>query len=99
YQSLSQFHCKSCQMSGFYINQSCTNKHLCTICQASKLDKEQMEKYLPIWYDQKHNMHYLLPPELQCLWEGEKLLIQQVAAYVLLLYLKDGQMGSRGHVC
>lgn len=44
-------------------------------------------------------MQFELPDELKCLCEGEKLLIQQVAAYVLLLHLKDGQIGSRGHVC
>ena len=37
--------------------------------------------------------------ELKCLMEGEKLLIQQVAAYVPLLHLQNGQIGSRGHVC
>ena len=54
---------------------------------------------LSIWYDKKGIVQYHLPEQLQCLREGEKLLIQQVAAYVPLLHLKDGQNGSRGHVC
>ena len=58
-----------------------------------------MEKDLLIWYDKDGIVQYHLPPQLKCLWEGEKLLIQQVAAYVPLLHLKDGQIGSRGHVC
>ena len=58
-----------------------------------------MYKDLPIWYDKEGNVQYYLPPELTCLQEGEKLLIQQVAVYVPLLHLKDGQIGSRGHVC
>ena len=33
------------------------------------------------------------------LQEGEKLLIQQIAAYVPLLHVKNGQTGSKGHVC
>ena len=58
-----------------------------------------MNKNLPIWYNKDRVVQYYLPEELQCLQEGEKLLIQQVAAYVPLLHLKDGQIGSIGHVC
>ena len=58
-----------------------------------------MEKDLPIWYDKNNIVQYNLPPELKCLQEGEKLLLQQVAPYVPLLHLKDGQIGSWGHVC
>ena len=86
-------------MTGIYVKQSRINNNLCTTCQASKPDKEEMERNLPIWYDKKGIIQYFLPPQLQCLREGEKLLIQQVAAYVPLLHLKDGQIGSRGHVC
>jgi hypothetical protein len=69
------------------------------MCQASHASKESLEKDLPIWYDKKGIVQYHLPPQLGCLREGEKLLIQQVAAYVPLLHLKDGQIGSRRHVC
>jgi hypothetical protein len=58
-----------------------------------------MDNNLPVWYDKEHKVQYLLPPQLQCLREGEKLLIQKAAAYVPLLHLKDGQIGSRGHIC
>src|SRR5687767_10437454 len=44
-------------------------------------------------------VQYNLPEQLNCLREGEKLLIQKVSAYVPLLHLKNGQIGSRGHVC
>ena len=98
-QSLSHFCCQSCQMTGISITSSYINKHLCTKCQASHTNKEKIEKDLPIWYDKKGIVQYHLPPQLRCLREGEKLLIQQVAAYVPLLHLKDGQIGSRGHVC
>ena len=57
-----------------------------------------MNKNLPVWYN-KDIVQYHLPEQLQCLREGEKLLIQQVAAYVPLLHLKDGQIESIGHVC
>ena len=67
--------------------------------QASYANKEEKKKDLPIWYDKEGAVQYHLPLQLKCLCEGEKLLIQQVAAYVPLLHLKCGQIGSRGHVC
>src|SRR5687767_3398735 len=69
------------------------------MCQAAPTDKGKKEKDLPIWYNKDGIVQYHLPTQLECLQEGEKLLIQQVAAYVPLLHLKDGQIGSRGHVC
>ena len=98
-QALSHFCCQSCQMTGITIKQSFNNKFLCTKCQASHTNKENNIKDLPIWYDKNEIPQYYLPEQLQSLREGEKLLIQQVAAYVPLLHLKDGQIGSRGHVC
>ena len=86
-------------MTGIYVKQSRINKDLCTTCQASKPDKEEMERNLPIWYDKNNKVQYHLPKELKCLREGEKLLLQQVSPYVPLIHLKDGQIGSRGHVC
>ena len=68
------------------------------MCQASNTSKDKLEQDLPIWYDKEGIVQYHLPTQLQCLREGEKLLIQQVAAYVPLLHLKNGQIGSRGHV-
>ena len=50
-------------------------------------------------YDKKGNLQIHLPIQLKGLQEGEKLLIQQVSAYVPLLHLQDGQIGSKGHVC
>jgi hypothetical protein len=72
---------------------------VCTSCQASNTNQENVLKDLPIWYDNKGAVQFHLPDELKCLREGEKLLIQQVAAYVPLLHLQNGQIGSRGHVC
>src|SRR5687767_14668721 len=69
------------------------------MCQAAPTDKGKKEKDLPIWYNKDGIIQYHLPSQLKCLQEGEKLLIQQVAAYVPLLHLQDGQIGSRGHVC
>src|SRR5688572_7191582 len=86
-------------MTGIAIRPSYANQFLCTMCQTLRTNKEKMEKDLPIWYDKEQIAQYHLPEQLKCLQEGEKLLIQQVAAYVPLLHLQDGQIGSRGHVC
>ena len=96
---LSHFCCQCCHMIGMTIQPSCNNESICTTCQASHANREDTIKNLPIWYNENNEVQYQLPKELKCLREGEKLLIQQVAAYVPLLHLKDGQIGSRGHVC
>src|SRR5688500_17286226 len=86
-------------MTGITIRQSSKNEILFTTCHASHENKEFTNNDLPIWYDKNKIVQFHLPQELKCLREGEKLLIQQVAAYVPLLHLRDGQIGSRGHVC
>jgi hypothetical protein len=42
---------------------------------------------------------YHVPNELSCLREGEKLLIQMVSPYVPSVYIKNGSLGIKGHVC
>src|SRR5688572_10961694 len=98
-QSLSHFYCQSCQMTAINLSPSSKGNTLCTTCQASHATKESMNKELPVWHDKEGMAQYHLPDQLNRLREGEKLLIQQVAAYVTLLHLKDGQIGSKGHVC
>ena len=98
-QSISHFCCQSCHITGITIKPSKKNHLICTTCQSSHAKKEDMIKDLPIWFDKNGIAQFHLPDELKCLKEGEKLLIQQVAAYVPLLHLQDGQIGSRGHVC
>lgn len=72
---------------------------VCTTCQASHTNQEDIIIDKPIWYDEEGAIHFELPDELKCLREGEKLLIQKVTAYVPLLHLQNGQIGSRGHAC
>ena len=86
-------------MIGIAIRQLHKSEVLCTSCQTSKGNQKYMNEDLPIWYNKKGIVQFLLPEELKCLHESKKLLIQQVAAYVPLLHLKDGQIGSKGHVC
>ena len=79
---LSHFCCQCCHMIGMTIRPSRNNESICTTCQASHANREDMIKNLPIWYDKKGAVQFHLPDELKCLREGEKLLIQQVAVYV-----------------
>lgn len=51
-----------------------------------------------MWVDKNLVVQYHVPPELACLREGEKLLIQQVSVYVPLHHLMYGQIGCRGHI-
>jgi hypothetical protein len=55
-------------------------------------------KMLPVWIDEQNHLQYHVPPQLSCLREGEKLLIQQVSVYVPLHHLMYGQIGCRGHI-
>ena len=91
-QSLSHFSCDCCKMTGITLRPSSKNKLVCSTCQSSKANAEDMIQNLPIWYDKNGIVQYHLSKQLQRLCEGEKLLIQQVAAYVPLLHLKDGQI-------
>ena len=86
-------------MTGITFKPSHKNRSLCTTCQGNTTRKEDKIKDLPIWFVKSGMVQYHLPKELQNLREGEKLLIQQVSAYVPLLHLKDGQIGSTEHVC
>lgn len=72
---------------------------VCTDCRKSKAKTMKRAFSLPTWTDKKGCIHYELPEELCSLSEGEKLLIQQVEAYVPLIHLQYGQLGLRGHVC
>jgi hypothetical protein len=54
-------------------------------------------KTLPTWV--KNNMiKYSVPPELQSLTIAEKLLIQRISPLIPVIHIKNGSVGSRGHV-
>jgi hypothetical protein len=40
-------------MTGIIIRPSHKNETVCTVCQASHANKEDMSKDLPLWYDEK----------------------------------------------
>ena len=53
----------------------------------------------PTWIDDSQKVRRDLPPALQELREGEKLLIQQVSPYVPVQHMQKGSYGCKGHVC
>jgi Helitron helicase-like domain at N-terminus len=54
-------------------------------------------KTLPTWI-QNNIIKYSVPPELQNLTIAEKLLIQRVSPLIPVIHIKNGSVGSRGHV-
>jgi hypothetical protein len=54
---------------------------------------------LPIWIDRDGKKHYNVPKVLLDLNLAEKLLIQRVSPFIPVIHIKNGSMGSRGHVC
>jgi hypothetical protein len=95
--------CDICKSVSLYLNikqQDENGNNICTECFKSKLmTKPESDRGLPVWIDDNQDIHYELPLELTVLTEGEKLLIQQVSAYIPLHHLKFGQIGAKGHSC
>jgi hypothetical protein len=55
-------------------------------------------KLLPTWKTKNNIIKYTLPSELQHLTLAEKLLIQRVSPLVPVTHIKNGILGTRGHV-
>jgi translation initiation factor 2 beta subunit (eIF-2beta)/eIF-5 len=82
----------------FSCNDEDINNYMCVDCKKANNWSAYRNKMLPVWYDEAGQVQYHVPPQLSCLREGEKLLIQQVAVYVPLHHLMYGQIGCRGHI-
>ena len=75
------------------------NDGICSRCRQQKgLNKfSHNNKTLPTWT--KNNIvNYTVPKELQDLTLAEKMLIQRVSPLIPVLHIKNGSIGSRGHV-
>ena len=55
-------------------------------------------KLLPTWKTKNNIIKYTLPSELQHLTLAEKILIQCVSPLVPVVHIKNGILGTRGHV-
>lgn len=90
------FVCKNCKSCYLVFSQQRGNE--CNVCYRKPSLWGLENSALPIWYkDNEPQFH--VPPELEDLKFGEKLLIQQATPYVPLVHIKNGTMGIRGHVC
>jgi hypothetical protein len=58
----------------------------------------QDNKSIPVWHDVKGRPHYELPVVLKDLTLTEKMLIQRISPFVPVIHIKNGTIGSRGHV-
>ena len=69
-------------------------------CQSKKhnLFYSPENKVLPPWKSKKGVVKYTIPPQLQHLTLAEKLLIQRVSPLIPVIHIKNGILGSRGHV-
>jgi hypothetical protein len=97
--TLKHSHCKVCHSASLNL---VVSNGICTTCKLNGRTEEDYRDSLPIWYEDfpnKQNPRFDVPTELSCLREGEKLLIQQISCYVPLHHLRNGQIGSKGHVC
>ena len=97
--TLKHSHCTVCHSASLNL---VVSNGICTTCKQNNRTKEEYKDSLPIWYEDllnKQNERFDLPYQLSCLREGEKLLIQQISCYVPLHHLRNGQIGSKGHVC
>jgi len=77
-----------------------TSNGICSRCQNRK--KEMFYSYenilLPTWKTKNNIIKYTLPSQLQHLTLAEKLLIQHVSPLVPAVHIKNGILGTRGHV-
>jgi len=79
---------------------------MCSKCQTLKFKtKEEKTQYyleknmLPVWYDELGEIRYDLPPELQGLSHGEKMILQRIAVLCPIVHIYQGSVGIKGHTC
>jgi hypothetical protein len=98
--TLKHSHCKVCHSAS--LNLVVGSNGMYTACKLNNRHETEHRDSLPIWHEDlqnKRNPRFDLPSELSCLREVEKLLIQQISCYVPMHHLRNGQIGSKGHVC
>jgi hypothetical protein len=92
-------HCKICfrRKLSLPVNKA----GICIRCAQEKKGRNKFNDEnaaLPTWIDKSGRKRYDIPKVLLDLNLAEKLLIQQVSPFIPVIHIKDGSMGSRGHV-
>jgi hypothetical protein len=77
-----------------------TSNGICFKCQSrnNKFFYSYENKLLTTWKTKNNIIKYTLLSELQHLTLAEKLLIQRVSPLVPVIHIKNGILGTRGHV-
>ena len=92
-------HCKICHQRR--LNLQMAKKDICSRCNREKSEEHKFShgnSALPTWIDSDGNVRYSIPMELSELTLAEKLLIQKVSPLIPVIHIKNGTLGSRGHV-
>jgi hypothetical protein len=98
--TLKHSHCKVCHLAS--LDLVVGSNGTCAVCKLKDRTETEHRDSLPVWCEDLHNERnprFDLPSGLSCLREGEKSLIQQISCCVPLHHLRNGQIGSKGHVC
>ena len=102
---LQHYMCKKCKSVSMYKTKTLsknTTTYVCSHCEKKPDDffvKKDINRLLPVWFDDHDVCHYELPDELTDLRLGEKLLIQRFSCFVPIVHIKNGMMGIKGHCC
>jgi hypothetical protein len=92
-------HCSTCHRRK--INLHVNSNGVCSRCSKEKKGHNKFgheNSALPLWIDKDGNKHFELPKVLLDLQLAECLLIQQVSPFIPVIHIRNGSIGSRGHV-
>lgn len=92
-------HCTRCHRVSLNLTMTNRSDGICTDCKSHSKHSLVEENLLPYWIDDDGTIRLDVPTELQCLREGEKLLIQMISPYVPFVHIRNGTLGIKGHVC
>ena len=89
-------YCKVCHQRRLIM---VTKTDVCSRCSSQKTVQlfTHENKALPTWTE-RNRVYYNLPKELKNLTIAEKMLIQRVSPLIPVIHLKNGVLGSRGHI-
>ena len=82
------------------LNLQVNSNGVCSRCSKEKKGHKfgHENSALPIWTDKEGKKHYELPKVLLNLQLAECLLIQQISPFIPVIHIRNGSIGSRGHV-
>jgi len=98
--------CQSCRMTqmkhtknGWKLGYKEKRIQVCNSCFLDGTKFTTTNKVIPYWVDSDGKEHTKVPEELKSLTLAEKGMIALASPHMTLVHLKNGTLGSRGHVC